>query len=63
MTKWTRVWANMRLGAYEHKYSTGTISEPDWPELSYSQVFSVAFKNNPLIQSHDHPAMKLLRGE
>ena len=61
--RWTRMWANMRLGAYEHCFATGEIEEPTWPELSLSEIFKIAFKSNPLIKSHDHAAMKLLRGE
>jgi len=53
----------MRLGAYEHCFATGEIEEPHWPELSLPEIFKIAFKSNPLIKSHDHPSMKLLRGE
>ena len=44
-------------------FATGEIEEPRWTELSLPEIFKIAFKSNPLIKSHDHPAMKLLRGE
>jgi len=63
MTKWTRVWSNMPLGAYEHKFFQNIEDEPEWPDLSYKAILKIAFKGNPPIDSHDHPVMKLLRGE
>jgi hypothetical protein len=61
--RWTRMWSNMRLGAYEHCFAEGENVDPVFPDLSFSEIFKVAFKSSPLIRSHDHAAMKLLRGE
>ena len=62
-TKWVCVRSNMHLGAYEFSYSTLILDEPVWPELSLDEIFGIAFRNTPLIDSHDHQVMKLLRGE
>ena len=61
--KWTRMWANMGLGAYECCTAEGITIEPEWPNLSLSEILKIAFKGKGLIESHDHPVMKLLRGE
>jgi hypothetical protein len=62
MKQWVRVAANMTLGAYEVSVAEDLAGEPAWPELSFSEILKIAFKNKPLVDSMDHPAMKLLRG-
>ena len=37
------------------------IPDPDWPELSFAEIFRIAFKDR-LINSLDHPVVKRLRG-
>ena len=58
-TKWTRVWANMGLGAYEHCYAEHISDDPVWPDLSFSKILEIAFRGRDMIDSHDHsPARK-----
>ncbi len=62
MGAWVRVVANMSLGAYEVFEAGGDLPEPEWPELSFSQLLlEIAFKDK-FIRSLDHPAIQKLRG-
>ena len=61
MTKWTRVKANMALGAYETFVAEANIPEPEWPGETFSELLGIAFKDR-LIKSTDHPVIKRLRG-
>jgi hypothetical protein len=62
MKTWVRVAANMSLGGYEVWEATGDIPEPDWPELSFQEILSIAFKDK-FIRDLNHPAVRRLRGE
>jgi hypothetical protein len=61
-TRWVRVASNMALGAYDVFEATAEWPEPDWPDLSLSEILRVAFKGR-VIDSMDHPTLKRLRGE
>ena len=62
MKSWTRVRANMSLGAYEvigghwRQYPRA-----EWPELPFKDIYRIAFKDK-IIRSLDHPVVKRLRG-
>jgi hypothetical protein len=58
---WTRVYADMSLGAYRVEVST-LQAPPAWPELTMNELIRVAFKET-LIDRLDHPALRRLRGE
>jgi hypothetical protein len=58
---WIRVRANMNLGAYEIFEAASTLSEPEWPDLSYWDLIKIAFKDH-LVMDLDHPVIKRLRG-
>jgi hypothetical protein len=58
---WVRVSSNMSLGAYEVFQATGDIPEPEWPELSLSEILKVAFKGR-YIESAEHPVIRQLLG-
>lgn len=60
-TKWVRVAANMSGGMYDVFEAAGELSDPTWPEVSFSEVLKLCFKDR-LIQSVDHPAIRALRG-
>jgi len=60
-SKWVRVAANMPGGMYDVFEAAGELSEPTWPELSFSEVLKLCFKDR-FIQSVDHPAIRALRG-
>jgi len=61
-TQWVRVAANMALGAYEVFQATGSLPEPDWPELGFDALVKTAFKDR-YVRSLDHPVIRRLRGE
>lgn len=60
--RWVRVVANMSLGAYEVYEATGDLPDPDWSELSFKEILSIAFKGH-YITEIDHPVVRRLRGE
>ena len=59
---WTRIAADMSLGAYRIWEAGGDLPEPEWPEQSLRDLLSIAFKDR-YIDSLDHPVLKRLRGE
>lgn len=59
---WTRMVANMSLGAYDLHTATGNLAEPSWPEHDFQQLIRIAFKDR-LITDADHLAVQRLRGE
>ncbi len=61
-TGWVRVMANMNLGANEVYTATADHPDPDWPELSFSDILKIAFKGH-YISEYDHPVIRRLRGE
>jgi hypothetical protein len=60
--KWVRVSANMSLGANDVFEATGNIPEPEWPDVTFSEILRIAFKDR-LIETVDHPVLRKLRGE
>ncbi len=59
--EWTRVQANMNLGANEIFAAEQHLSEPVWPELSMNELLEIAFKNK-IIDRPDHLVLLQLRG-
>jgi hypothetical protein len=59
---WVRVAANMSLGAYEVYTATGSIPEPEWPDVKFEDLLKTAFKDR-YIRSLKHPVICRLRGE
>jgi len=62
MRQWIRLKANMSLGAYEITMAESVMAEPVWPELSYQQLLSIAYRDR-MITTLDHPVVKRLRGQ
>ena len=62
MTKWVRVQANMADGKYDLFEATGTIPDPEWPDMSFRDMLQLCFDDR-FIDSLDHPILKQLRGE
>lgn len=60
-SRWVRVAANMGGGMYDVFEAAEELSEPEWPELTFSEVLKLAFKNR-FITSVDHPVVRALRG-
>ena len=61
-TKWTRIAADMSLGAYRIWEASGELPEPEWPEQSLHDLLKIAFKGH-YIDTLDHGVVKRLRGE
>jgi hypothetical protein len=60
--KWTRLAANLSLGAYEIFTAPDGLSDPVWPDLSFEELLRIAFRDR-IIDSLDHPIVRQLRGE
>ena len=61
MKGWIRMKSNMALGAYEIFLAESSIPDPEWPELSFVELYKIAFRDR-LINHPGHPAIKRLRG-
>jgi hypothetical protein len=61
MKQWIRTKSNMSLGAYEMYVAESTMSEPEWPDVTFQELIRLAFRDR-LITSLDHPVIKRLRG-
>lgn len=59
--KWIRICSNMQVGAYEVFQAGAELPDPEWPELSLSQLLRIAFEGR-IIDSKDHPVVRRLRG-
>ena len=62
MKHWTRITANMPLGAYEAHIATGIPAEAQWPVETFGEILKVALRDR-FITTLDHPVVKRLRGE
>lgn len=60
--RWVRVSSNRSAGMYEAHVATGDLPEPDWPDLTLTEILEIAFKGR-FIEDWDHAALKRLRGE
>ena len=61
MKGWVRIKANSSLGAYEIFKADGALSEPEWPELTFSELLRIAFRDY-YVDKLDHAVVKRLRG-
>jgi hypothetical protein len=59
---WVRVQANMAAGFYDVSLASASLSDPQWPAMSFDEILERAFKD-AYIDSMDHPALRVLRGE
>ena len=58
--QWTRIQANMGLGAYDIHTAEGITDEPKWPELSMNEIFDIAFKQKVIKSLDDFVPRQLL---
>ena len=58
--QWTRIQANMGLGAYDIYTAEGITDEPKWPELSMNEIFDIAFKRKVIKSLDDFVPRQLL---
>lgn len=61
-TRWVRIAANMSAGSYDVFETGGDFGEPQWPEIDFHAVITIAFKDR-YIAAMDHPVLRRLRGE
>jgi hypothetical protein len=61
MSRWTRVKANISLGAYEMFEASSSIPDPEWPDLPFQELLRIGFRDR-LIDRLDHAVIKRLRG-
>jgi hypothetical protein len=59
---WMRLASNRDVGAYDAYPATAITDEPVWPEKTFKEILSLAFKDR-FIATMDHPIVKRLRGE
>jgi hypothetical protein len=59
--KWTRVKANMSLGAYESRVAESVIADPVWPEASFEKLIRIGFRDR-VIDKATHAVVRRLRG-
>jgi hypothetical protein len=62
MTKWIRLKANMSLGAYEIHVAESEMADPVWPDLSFTELLRIAYRDRMITSLH-HPVVKRLRGQ
>ena len=63
MSSWIRIVANQSAGYNDILVSDSDLGEPKWPDLSYDEILRVAFRQEGIITSVDHPVVKQLRGQ
>lgn len=61
MDRWVRLASNKSLNAYEVFVATGDLPEPTWPDLPFSEILKIAFRDR-IIDNADHPVVQRLRG-
>ena len=59
---WIRVAANMGAGLYDTFQAVGELPDPEWPDLSFSELLKLCFRDR-FITEMDHAVLRALRGE
>ena len=60
-SRWVQMRANMSRRAYDLLVASADLPDPGWPEISFEEVFQLAFEGR-LIDSLDHPVVRQLEG-
>jgi hypothetical protein len=60
-TRWVRLRSDQARGRYEIIEAQQGLSEPQWPEKSFGELFALGFKDL-VIARLDHPEVQRLRG-
>jgi hypothetical protein len=60
-TAWVRMQAKTSLGAYEIMEATDNLGDPVWPDVSFEEILTIAFRDR-YVDSLEHPLVKKLRG-
>lgn len=61
LSKWVRLKWRRALGAYDLQVAEGLDQVPEWPDMTFSELLKLAFKDR-FIQDLDHSVMMELRG-
>jgi hypothetical protein len=61
-TKWIRIAANMANNGYDVVTARGQLPEPRWPQLAFSEVIRLGFRDR-FITDLNHTVLRRLRGE
>jgi hypothetical protein len=59
---WVRMIPDIGAGHYEEARAEGLLAEPKFPNLTFTQILELGFKNK-LITDYDHEVLRGLRGE
>ena len=59
---WVRIVADMHLGANVMIPAAIDLGQPEWPTTPYQEIIGASFKEEGIIRSPDHPAVRKLRG-
>jgi hypothetical protein len=59
---WVRMIPDLGQRLYEESRAEDLLAEPKWPELTFTQMLELGFKNK-LITDYDHEVLRTLRGE
>lgn len=62
MTQWTRIVHNKAAGAYDIYPALRDPGEPKWPNKPFNELLRIAFRNEGIIDSDEHPAVRKLFG-
>ena len=62
MTVWVRINADMELGAYKITVARGAIPDPEWPNLTFEELLTIAFRDR-LVNSLTHPLVRRYLGD
>jgi hypothetical protein len=62
MTVWVRINADMELGAYKITVARGAIPDPEWPNLTFEELLTIAFRDRQ-VNSLTHPLVRRYLGD
>jgi hypothetical protein len=59
--RWVRVMSNLSLGAYEAHVAEAALDEPEWPDATFQELVTTAFRGR-VIDTPEHEVLQRLRG-
>lgn len=62
MKGWVRINADMNLGAYKITVARGAIPDPEWPNLTFEELLTIAFRDRQ-VNSLTHPLVRRYLGD
>lgn len=60
--EWVRINADMDLAAYKVTVARGAIPDPEWPNLTFEELLTIAFRDR-LVSSLTHPLVRRYLGD